>query len=179
MPVKKHFKSGQRILDAVTSDYLNSLEDRLARLENLKTKAPVQVRNTSHGQVLSLASLIPEVEIVQLNAQLDASDESQTKNANILRWNTTSGPFEDPTIQYDTIEIVGKTSLDNTKGIIIKLALGTASKWLFVPWPLAQGDDVPGYDKTLQQALTHDANGWLRWLEIKKCPEASSSSSGS
>jgi len=182
---KRIFHKGDAKNDVLNHRYLQSLEERIRRLEQLSVTSPLQVLNSAAGINISLGQIIQNYEIVKLTSQLDRNhantsgfSDSETY-VDVLKYNEADGVWEDSDIQFETIEICGVTSLDDTVGILLDFPRGGATtKRIFVPWPLAQGDNLPNYDFTKHQALTHAANGYLQWMDIGNCSGSESGLSG-
>ena len=178
---KKKFNAGDPYAKVLDHAYLNSLEERIRRLERLTASSPLSVISSPAGIGISLTQRIQNYEIVKLSQQLDRNhantsgfSESETY-VNVLKYNFADGVFEDSDIQFETIEIAGVTSLDDAVGILISFPRGeSTTRRVFVPWPLAQGDNLPGYDKAKHQVLTHEANGWLKWYDVGECSVSTS-----
>ncbi|NIQ15946.1 MAG: hypothetical protein GTO02_16590 [Candidatus Dadabacteria bacterium] len=173
---RKKFTPGEPIQGNVTAEYLNSLEDRVARLERLSVGSGLALKETSFGTLLSFTGIIEEIEFVKLTEDLEPYTIA---NANILSLpsflSAASSSEDDIPLSetgndsLDVLEINGVTSIDNTIGLAVKFRRSIDKVWVFVPWPLAQGDNLPNYNFTVKQALIHAANGWLRWQDIGPC----------
>lgn len=179
---KPFFRSGESTSKVLNEDYLISLEARIRRLEEMTASSPLGVVKNASGFSIQLDGILQNYEIVKLTEDLPRNHANTSGfsdsdiDVNVLSYNHASGVFEDSNIQFETIEIAGVTSLNNTVGILLEFPREQATpRRIFVPWPLAQGDNLPGYDFTKDQALVHMASGYLQWMDIGLCSESGAS----
>lgn len=182
---KPYFTRGQSKDEVLNEAYLQSLEARIRRLEDMVAVSPLGVIKNASGFSIHLDGRIQNYEIVKLTENLPRNHANTSGfsdsdiDVNVLSYNHESGVFEDSNIQFETIEIAGVTSLNDTVGILLEFPREQATpRRVFVPWPLAQGDNLPGYDFRKDQALVHMASGYLQWMDIGLCSESGVSESG-
>ena len=176
MAKKDRFKPGTSLTDVVTSAWLNSVEERLDRIEKINVVAPLMMHKGAFNTIISFAGHIDQIEFVKLTENLEPYTIA---NANILSLGAflsaassdeTDIPLDELSNgSIDVIDINGVTSLDNQVGIALKFKRSSEDVWVFIHWPLSQGDNLPKYDFTMKQALIHAASGYLEWMNINPC----------
>ena len=173
---KKEFRPGESLTEAVTADWLSSVEERLNRLEKMSVTAPLIKDETSLGTILSILSVSSSIDFVRLTEDLEPYTIANADALTLAAFLDASSSSEndiplatDSTKQFNVLEINGTTSLEGTNGLALKFKRSVEGVYVFIPWPIGQGDHLPDYDLTKEQAITHSANGYLRWLDIGEC----------
>lgn len=203
----RKWRRGQPIGEYLDADILNSLEERINRLERTTFLAPLKKNETPQRIVVSCPP-IPRMEWVQL---LDEVDPYEDGDAVILHMNTTPGEGVGAKDDHDraffvvadadgdtgnssssgdisypekikVVDIFGISSQPKCRGQAWLFQRANVKRWVFIPQPVCGGEATPDYDSTKWQALVHDGQGLCKWMDIDdcECPESgSSSSSGS
>lgn len=165
MARQKRFAPGQKTSVLHDHEWLNSLETRLNKLENLKGGPGINTLNTAAGLIIALAGRIDNVEIVKLKTQLTAMG---TAEANVLSYD--KDDKQDEASITDEREITVKDLLGyGSEADLIGLALiaprGKNKLYFFIPLQYSN------FDSSEAQALTHTAaTSTLRWVNLTPCP---------
>lgn len=134
---KQIFRPGDELLDAIGAGWLNSLETRLLKLENLSVHAPLTLSNTLNSIVISLQQRIDQFQFAQLNGELI---EDLTAVANLAVRDSTQAAgsqwSEDTTQQIVISDPVGTRIPDNTIGMTFSHVKSDIDTRIFWPFPI-------------------------------------------
>lgn len=176
---RKVFQSGdsaKRLLDA---SYLNSIEERLARLETLHTNG-LEYSSSAAGHAITLSRMRPTWHFVQLNEDLLPNSEADAYKIRWLTGTNNGDPYEETSWGLIKVyELNGVKSCEDTKGIALEMFEGDKLRHIFIPWPLGCGNHIYGYDASQRQVLTHPTAAeaalrnvedcCLEWVNVRPC----------
>ena len=137
MTIQKRFKVKENFLDAVDAKWLNSLEQRLNKIENISVHAPLQLQNTLNGIVLTLGQHIDEFTFAQLAGELLEDNQALV---NLAVRDSTQSPgsqwAEDSTQQVIVVDPVGTRIPDNSIGMVFRQRKADSATRIFWPFPI-------------------------------------------
>lgn len=126
-----------KVLDHV---YLNSIERRLERLENLAGESPILIQNNEAGISIGLDERIDNFEFAKLSEKLkDTPSTDNFATANLMRRDNDGNLFEDTSLPVKEVRSPATRYFpDNTEGMIFRHPKSTKGTWEFIPFQIVK-----------------------------------------